>query len=324
MLKYKFFKQVGDCVCSIDNMVLYFYSLRHDDIIKYVRANFDTDSSSYYELLDKTPSSKYQYWKDHIHCGNLYIKLGKYVYQKDSKRFDSCDIISFEINPNKHSDSIEYKIMEDLINLYCEGGGWIHQIDFAIDVPCFFDDLILFPEGRKMPGLYKGTKYFGTHNMNGFVKAYDKMKESKLDDPLSRVEITYKPIPSNFPSLPFGEIKEPFQIIPFGVVDITYKQELKGQMKSLAMAVKMLESAQLPTDIVLKPLGYRQRVKIQEAVAGGVRKIEIKEDTVRDLINMITDTYSILPYSAPDSKYSKKTQTFYFTDLITDDTEIPF
>ena len=42
----------------------------------------------------------------------------------------------------------------------------------------------------KKKGLYKGTKYRGQRNKNGYCKIYDKGKEQKTDDIITRVEHT--------------------------------------------------------------------------------------------------------------------------------------
>lgn len=70
----------------------------------------------------------------------------------------------------------------------------IVRVDMALDVPIARQNIILEKDSRvyemKAYSLENKTEYLGVRNSIGRVKIYNKSKESKLDKPLTRIEVT--------------------------------------------------------------------------------------------------------------------------------------
>lgn len=99
-----------------------------------------------------------------------------------------------EFNPNKCRMSLIMPFLRD-IRLCC----WSFELasfDIAIDMPMVERmNVMLVKDGRKYQLIEsKGarTEYLGVHHKNGFVKLYDKQKESSLSYPCTRLELTYE------------------------------------------------------------------------------------------------------------------------------------
>lgn len=69
------------------------------------------------------------------------------------------------------------------------------RYDMAIDIPIPRSQVCLVREGRRIYKCVIGdegstTEYLGVHNTSGFTKLYDKTAESKLEEDLTRLELT--------------------------------------------------------------------------------------------------------------------------------------
>lgn len=177
---------------SIDNCVMtYYLTINIKNAISYL--NFKGSlRSTYWQRLNCTRCSRYSYYQNHIHYDDgIYIKIGHYdVYLEDKKKYEILPIINFEINPNKHYEKDSFKEILEFIKQYCKEGS-LDKYDYAIDMNIPINSIKLF-DSRKEIGLYKGTRYRGQRNKNGYLKIYDKAKELKLNDSttITRVEHT--------------------------------------------------------------------------------------------------------------------------------------
>lgn len=96
-----------------------------------------------------------------------------------------------EFNPNKVFPEwyTEFKIILG----YCYKVE-IKRIDIALDIPIARNLLALKKDNRISTNVYKSeenrTEYLGVKNTPGYVKLYNKKVESKLDQELTRLEIT--------------------------------------------------------------------------------------------------------------------------------------
>ena len=182
---------------SIDNCVLQYslYSNSYTDLllqfIHSLKEKYNLDSE-YWERLNCSACSHWQWFINHIHlCNGVYISFGKYnpLNSKDEKMI--VPVVKLEINLNKHSEKQCY---QDLNKWLIDNSGDITLIkyDYAIDVNKTTDCVQVFGTNKER-GLYKGTRYYGQRNKNGYCKIYDKQKEQLLDYPLTRIEHTIVP-----------------------------------------------------------------------------------------------------------------------------------
>ena len=168
----KYYKSMIDSnafVHSIDNVKCFYYlSASREAVLEKIRSisakhNLGT---AYYENLEKKPSVRWNFWLNHIHLDFIYIRLGKYVLKNlpnDKKSYDVIDCMSVEVNPNKHSDTELFGSLLELIK-DVSADGYLDQIDYAIDIACIMDDIVVL---KTRHGQYKGTKYYGIRGQNG-------------------------------------------------------------------------------------------------------------------------------------------------------------
>ena len=193
---------------SIDNVIItYFLTCTLDFALGHIKMISDC-SSNYWEKLNVSRCSRYCYFNNIIHFDDgIFLKLGKYgMWLEDSKKFELLPKFQLEVNPNKHFKKDSFKRIIDFIEHYCSSGN-LDKYDYAIDFPGkSVDDIQIF-SSRKEKGLYKGTKYRGQRNKNGYCKIYDKGKEQKTDDIITRVEHTCtRNCPLSFEKLYISEI----------------------------------------------------------------------------------------------------------------------
>lgn len=98
-----------------------------------------------------------------------------------------------EFNPNKVCDQREFREVFAHLCIHCFCAD-IKRWDLAVDVPLSRDLCILTKDKRKYTLVQNSeldkSEYLGTRNKSGFVKLYNKTKESDLDYDLTRLEIT--------------------------------------------------------------------------------------------------------------------------------------
>lgn len=187
---FYYIKDSYSFIHSIDNcIVTYYLKCSLDSAIRTLKQNGEK-RSTYYENLNKLGCSKWSYYQNHIHYDDgIYIKLGKYkIFREDKKKMELLPLVQFEINPNKHSGKESFSEIIDFIKVNCTDGH-LDKYDYAIDIPRPLDDIQIIGS-RKEKGLYKGTRYYGQRNQNGYCKIYNKAKEQHLVETLSRIEHT--------------------------------------------------------------------------------------------------------------------------------------
>lgn len=201
MIKLQYFCPIDDekgYTHSIDNLIIE-YDIKDigqkgvDKIIKHLQSiKDDYNLKNYWERLNVNPCSKYQWYTNHIHMDTgIYLSIGRFVeHLQDAKKksFFVYPVVKLEVNPNKH---FENPVLQDVLSLLQKekSDARLRKYDYCIDVPLSPSDVEIFGS-RKQQGLYKGTRYFGQRNKNGYCKIYDKAKEQDLDNPLTRIEHT--------------------------------------------------------------------------------------------------------------------------------------
>lgn len=123
-----------------------------------------------------------------------------------------------EFNPNK-ADMYAIKFIFRYLTTWIKLNPVTHtffeisRYDIACDVPASRDLVKIMSKGRRMYKYEIGhdgsvTEYLGKRNTNGFVKVYDKTKESKLDYDLTRIEITVEGMDIRFPDIRLKQYQE--------------------------------------------------------------------------------------------------------------------
>lgn len=187
-------KDSSGYIHSIDNLIFTYYV--HDIGLRPINRLIDRlheikDSFpdiEYWENLNIAPCSKYSFFQNAIHLDDgIYLLVGHYTdYDKDKGEIYVYPMLRLEINPNKHANKPVFKALLELLNDTCYDAV-LNRYDYAVDIPLPLDDIQVF-DTRKEKGLYKGTRYYGQRNKNGFCRIYDKSKEQGLSTPLTRVE----------------------------------------------------------------------------------------------------------------------------------------
>lgn len=291
----KYFKKIIDdngYTHSIDNVVCqYLISMNYKKATEKIEeiANDFKLGNKYYTILDRVPSVKYDFFVNHIHLDFIYIKLGCYKEKLldengGKSSYEVLDYMSVEVNPNKHSDSDLFNKFFDFVKSVECGSSWIKRVDYAVDVPVKISDVIPC-NSRKEKGLYKGTVYFGQRQKNGFVRIYDKSKESELDTPLTRIETVVK----------FGK-KDKFSSIDFGVVSLDSSQTDEKLTPTVSVLVSALRDLMLAGNDVsdyLSKLDRRTRQKIEPLLYGNLKHYKSSSDLLNKLLDDVKELFYV-------------------------------
>lgn len=187
-------KDTHGYVHSFDNCIITYYiqdiGLKSvDRMIDKLRSLKDRyPEINYWEKLGVGACSKYHFYQNMIHLDDgITVFVGHYTdFDRDKKEAYIFPMLKLKINPNKHAQkSVFLKLME-IIRSDCYDAV-LNSYDYAIDIPVPLDDVQVFGSNKER-GLYKGTRYFGQRDKNGYCRIYDKGKEQNLDVSLTRVE----------------------------------------------------------------------------------------------------------------------------------------
>lgn len=268
---------------SIDNCILfYFLNCSISYFLNYIHEK-GSFRSSYYENKGLSKSSKYNFFQNHIHYDDgIYLKVGRYpLTDAERKRYDTVPCCLIEVNPNKHSEKESFSEILDIIKEYCTGGE-LKKYDYAIDLPCKLHDVQIF-HSRKEKGLYKGTRYFGQRNKNGFCKIYDKTKESGLGYDLTRIEHTC--VHADKLSL------EKFYFL--SGEDSEKIDSLSNVLQTIAELSLRLKSLGADYEDILDHLGRNSRLSINKALLGGYTEYVYDPSILTDLIIQISKLFHL-------------------------------
>lgn len=181
-------------VHSIDNLIVTYYvsdvgNHAVERLVDEIRALRDKHPEViYWEKLGLNACRKYSFFQNAIHLDDgIYVLVGHYKdYDREKKEMYVFPMIRLEINPNKHVHKPVFDSLMQIIYKNCYDGS-ISRYDYAVDIPVGPDDVQVFGSNKEK-GLYKGTRYYGQRNRNGFCRIYDKQKEQGLEAKLTRVE----------------------------------------------------------------------------------------------------------------------------------------
>lgn len=297
---------------SIDNVVCIYYGCSLLDDVSAMYENFkeinpDVDCWS---KLNQSPN-RYNRWTNIFHIGGLFIKIGFKQYDIQKKDWQSYDMMSIEINPNKHCKSPVWGFVKELCELIEDRKfvGYLKEYDLAIDVPFCPSDVVCF-ENRKEYGLYKGTRYYGSgHHKNGYTKIYDKKKESKLGEDTTRIETTCI-------------CSEKLSLIDFGVsMKNTDNSSFKvsSTVNALIMSIEKLTGLGQDVEDIYKVLDWRTKATVKEVLARGVSHFKYDLDVLQAQLENIASFFRVaLPKSKEDIPEKLKD---YVNSKIEDDIE---
>ena len=294
-----YFIKETDCngyVHSIDNLVIVYdinpiYQSDYLDImidsLHNLRDSYQNDIN-YWERLNVNACSKYSWYCNHVHLDDgIYLSIGHYREGiKETHTYVVFPLLKLEINPNKHYDKPVFKDLQKIINRFCVSG-MLKKYDYAIDIPCKINDVQIF-NTRKEPGLYKGTRYYGQRSRDGFVKIYDKTKESDLDSFLTRVEHT-------FDTIKHSKAKS---FTNFSVLSNSADSDLSALSSNdlvILNLCKRLVTAGLECDDLLVDLNFRKRKKIYEFLNGGYKEITFNQEIHDKLISQVMEKFNVVP-----------------------------
>lgn len=182
------------------DMVRLVFSMSNDNLVLFNKfINNKCIEKEYYNYQHYTSRSYFQYrelisFKHDTSDSSFTLGLG--FNGANKKQNNSCFI---EFNPNKSLSNNYVSPFLDFIKLKSYD---LHfaRFDIAIDIPYSKEYCTLSKDLRNYSKMYRidtnsinmrdCTEYLGSRNTNGFVKLYNKQIESKLDKPLTRLEIT--------------------------------------------------------------------------------------------------------------------------------------
>lgn len=184
-----------------------------------------------------------------------------------------------EINPNKCMPSDFVSTLFRLLKTYSKFVE-VGEYDIAVDLPVSRDSLFLIKDKRKYQSIVNGsvdkTEYLGCRHEHGFCKLYNKQKESKLDFPLTRFEITCTRLKASavVDSLPTIYIQ-------------------RGQLAMVDMKLTDTDMFILKTLISepsrLSELGRRVRLKMREALRCAFTVVVFDFSCISRLVSVLSD-----------------------------------
>ena len=155
-----------------------------------------------------------------------------------------------EFNPNKCKGE-HFRAIWEQMKVYIYSSEVV-RYDLAVDIPVPRYLVRLEKDGRNYQYISShksDTEYLGQRNSPGYVKVYDKTRESKLDYDLTRIEITCGPNGSiNYPKVQVVRMQQEFKF-----------DALTDNDKVLIQLLKQVDNPVF----YLKQMSYRKRKKIE-------------------------------------------------------------
>lgn len=314
---------------SIDNLV-FIYNIKDlgqkgiDKCIQFCKDLSEKHGKSpeYWERLNVNACTKYQWYNNHIHlCNGIYLSIGKYVEivqneRKNNKDYYVMPLIKLEINPNKHFDNPLFTELNEWLRTH-SGSIELYKYDYAIDIPVPLDAVQVFGT-RKEKGLYKGTRYFGQRNKNGYCKIYNKQKEQGLENPLTRVEHTIT-------SSRKGSYNKKTEKISFENIyfksgkDASDSKQLNSTYQCIVNMAKALQVNGLSFDEYIDKLDKRIKQKIREAIAQeSYTRLDFDQSILDDLLAHVKENFD---YKEPEPDVYEDEEGFL---QLSDNAVLPF
>lgn len=274
--KYNYFHSIDNCILS------YYLKCSCETAISILRMS-GSNRSDYWEKLNVGRCVKYNFFQNHIHYDEgIYLKIGHYqLYDKEKKIYRVLPILQLEVNPNKHYKKDSFQEILDFLDWQCCDGTLV-KYDYAIDFNLPLQSIQVF-NSRKEKGLYKGTRYFGQRNRNGYLKIYDKGREQNIDKITTRVEHTIV----NGDRLSLEELF---------ILDNSVKPSCDGfskSLKALIDCVYRLKANNIDYSDILDSLPKTTKWRINEVLNGGYSRYEYDSTIIKELLVHICELFKI-------------------------------
>ena len=294
-MNYFFFvKDSNGYVHSIDNLFMT-YSVKRlgtkclDALLEeFQKLKEKYPDVNYWERLNLNPCRKYSFFQHAVHLDDgIYILLGHYSdFDKEKYEHLAFPLVRLEINPNKHANKPIFHDVMKVLNEYCYDF-YMNRYDYAIDIPVAPDDVQVFGSNKEK-GLYKGTRYYGQRNKNGFCRIYDKHKEQNLDTPLTRVEHVFS-LTKATKNISFEKIYVKDNIS----ADI--ENEKISKTDSVILELCTLASANgLEYESIIDKLPFRKKKFIKSQInQHGYKLLEFNQEVHDRLLEMVREYFNV-------------------------------
>ena len=309
MKYYSSIKDNNGFIHSIDNVVFEFYikSYNMDRVAKELIEIRENNGCDGWEKINCPACSKYSWYQNIVHIGAIHISFGKMqLFDKISRSWVILPKLRIEVNPNKHHDE---KVFSDILNWIRQNctDGVLKKYDYAIDVPFEIQNIIIL-NSRKEKGLYKGTIYRGQRSKHGFLKIYDKAKESGSEDTLTRIEYTF-------------EHKKELSFEHINIINTKIKTDSLPQLDNLNACIVSLCLALQSFDAEFEPLieklNYRRRKTLEPYLHGNSIELVFDQSILDSLLEQIEKLFD----ADGETNINEDIDGFIEID---DDIELPF
>lgn len=193
--------------------------------------------------------------------------------------------VRLDWNPNKVSNHAVFQcILRYLIFNTKEMQRNLRRIDLAVDLPVLRSNCFLIKDGRAYSERRHGeeyTQYLGAKSSTvGRVKLYNKQVESKLNYPLTRLEITLDP------KVPYSEVPWP---------KVYYLNDLQMCFSELKATdtERFILSALLQGYGSLNLLGRKTREKIEKLMVHYVKYVEVSPKDYSAILRQLEEYISV-------------------------------
>lgn len=276
---------------------------RKGDLVQFFISWFGSQNKVDYDMFESRGAYKYRYLFTIKTPNNSKIVLGLFHnnYTVEGRRkgfieFNPNKVLDSKIEHWQYADKNELLYSDDIFNMIfeklqdlCEDIK-VRRFDFAIDVP-IDRKLVHLQKDKRKYSMYRVseddyTEYLSNHNDPGFVKVYNKQKESNLDSFLTRIEITseletYESFMERFPIVQL----EGFQ----SEVDYSALNSTEFVLVQLLNKQELTEREQY-----LKCLDYKKQKKLKPFIYQKMQALTLEEEIYYDILK-----HCVLPFHNP-------------------------
>lgn len=188
--------------------------------------------------------------------------------------------IRLDVNPNHCVRHQVFQIILGYLNMTCKKfRTTVRRFDLAIDIEADRADAELLKDHRAYTEIRKSwadrTQYIGGRSTETRVKLYNKSLESRLNTPLTRLELTIDP------ATPYQEIRWPKAYV------VKTRQAQLDELTHLTDTERALLDGILAGHIDLTRLGRKTRLKLEQYMGSYVQWITVSSSDYRQILNRL-------------------------------------
>lgn len=188
--------------------------------------------------------------------------------------------IRLDVNPNHCVRHQVFQIILGYLNMTCKKfRTTVRRFDLAIDLEADRADVELLKDHRAYMEIRKSqtdrTQYLGGRSTGNRTKLYNKSLESRLNTPLTRLELTLDP------SVPYSKITWPKAYV------IKTRQAQLDELAHLTDTERALLDGILAGNIDLTRLGRKTRLKLEQYMNGYVQWITVSPSDYQQILNRL-------------------------------------